>query len=100
MSMKPRQPASAEYTLTQWNQVPVDDPSPAVFGQTKIVRAIGYATESASTAALLRRDASLSAISAASTTNHMRPACQLMSPNKNLSLIHISEPTRLGMISY
>ena len=84
--MKPRQPASAEYTLTQWNQEPVDEPAPAVVGHTKIVRMIGRATKKPSPAHYRRRVTSLNAIRAAVTTSHITEEYQGIVTNRNMGI--------------
>ena len=78
-------PASAEYTLTQWNQLPVLDPSPAVFGHTKIVRMIGSTMNSTIAARLLERAISLASMRAATTATHMSAEYQGMDSNRNIS---------------
>ncbi len=85
MSMKPRHPMSAEYTFTQWNHVPVDEPAPAVVGHTNTVRTRGSATKKARPAHFQRRVTSLRAMRATRTTPHITQEYQGMDSNKNMS---------------
>jgi hypothetical protein len=92
MSMKPRHPRSAEYTFTQWNQVPVDDPSPAVVGHTNTVRRMGSATKKAKPAHFQRRVTSLSATRATRTTPNIAQEYQGIDSNRNIEGPLLSSP--------
>src|SRR5699024_444440 len=98
MSMKPRQPASAEETLTQWNQEPVEVPAAAGVGHPKNGSTDGSATKIASPPALERRVTSLRPMRAPTTTNHMRPCCHVSDSNRNISLSFEVCPGEWGRI--